>query len=66
MQEVAAGLGIALLFLPPYAPNLNVLERWWKFVKKRGLYGKYYAESAAFQQAILDGIAQAHTQDKAE
>ena len=65
-QGVAASLDIELLFLPPYSPNLNLLERLWKFVKKRGLYGKYYADSAAFQQAILDGIAQAHTQDKAE
>ena len=66
VQEVTASLGIELLFLPPYAPNLNLMERWWKFVKKRCLYGKYYPDSAAFQQAILDCIAQAHTKDKAE
>ena len=66
VQEVAASLGIELLFLPPYSPNLNPIERLWKFVKKRCLYGKYYADSAAFQQAILDCIAQAYTKDKAE
>ena len=65
VQEVAASLGIELLFLPPYSPNLNLIERLWKFVKKRCLYGKYYADSGAFQQAILDCIAQAPTKDKA-
>ena len=25
---------ILLLFLPPYAPNLNLIERLWKFAKK--------------------------------
>ena len=33
----AEELGIELLFLPPYAPNLNLSERLWKFVKKEVL-----------------------------
>lgn len=66
VQGVADSLGIELLFLPPYSPNLNLIERWWKFVKKRCLYGQYYADSTAFQQAILDCIAQAPTQHAAE
>jgi transposase len=65
VQEVAANLGIEWLFLPPYSPNLNLIERLWKFVKKHCLYGKYYAESAAFQQAILDCIAEAPTKHRA-
>jgi len=65
VQAVASNLGIELLFLPPYSPNLNLIERLWKFVKKQCLYGKYYPESAAFQQAIMDCIAQASTRHKA-
>ena len=61
VQEVADRLHIELLFLPPYSPNLNLIERFWKFVKKRCLYGKYYADHHAFQQAILDCIANAST-----
>ena len=41
-QFYAAKLGIELLFLPPYSPNFNVIERLWKFVKKKCLYSKYY------------------------
>ena len=36
----AEEVGIELLFLPPYSPNLNLIERLWKFVKKEVLYGK--------------------------
>lgn len=57
VQQVAAQLQIELLFLPPYSPNLNLIERFWKFVKKQVLYGKYYSTSSAFQEAILDCIA---------
>jgi transposase len=34
VMEKATELGIELLFLPPYSPNLNLIERLWKFVKK--------------------------------
>ena len=42
VQEWAERLGIELLFLPPYSPNLNLIERFWKFVKKHCLYSRYY------------------------
>ncbi|MDQ3089454.1 MAG: transposase, partial [Acidobacteriota bacterium] len=35
VQTHAATLKIELLFLPPYSPNLNLIERLWKFVKKK-------------------------------
>ncbi len=64
VQNLAQSLGIELLFLPPYSPNLNLIERFWKFVKKKCLYSKYYPDHHAFQQAILECIAQAPTQDR--
>jgi transposase len=33
---------INLLFLPPYSPNLNLIERFWKFFKRQVLYNRYY------------------------
>jgi transposase len=38
----AARLQIELCFLPPYSPNLNLIERLWRFVKKKCLYSTYY------------------------
>jgi len=43
VMEFAKEHGIELHFLPPYSPNLNLIERLWKFIKKKCLYCKYYA-----------------------
>lgn len=59
VQAVAQELGIELLFLPSYSPNLNLIERLWRFVKKQCLYSKYYPDSTSFQHAILTCIQQA-------
>jgi transposase len=66
VQAVAQELGIELLFLPSYSPNLNLIERLWRFVKKQCLYSKYYPDSASFQQAILTCIQHAPTTHKEE
>jgi transposase len=64
--ELAKSLNIELLYLPPYSPNLNLIERLWKFVKKQCLYSKYYAEFKDFKNAITDCLNQSdttHTQE---
>jgi transposase len=66
VQAVAQELGMELLYLPTYSPNLNLIERFWRFVKKQCLYSKYYADSTSFQQAILTCIQQAPTTHKEE
>jgi transposase len=62
-QELAKGLRIELLFLPAYSPNLNLIERLWKFVKKECLSCRYYEDFAGFQAAIvecLEGVEGKH------
>ncbi len=44
--------GIELIFLPPYSPNLNLIERLWRLTKKECLYSKYYDNFNAFSGAI--------------
>jgi transposase len=44
---------IELLFLPPYSPNLNLIERLWKFMKKKILYNKYYEKFNEFKEVTL-------------
>jgi transposase len=61
---LASQLNIELLFLPPYSPNLNLIERLWKFVKKEVLYSKYYANFSEFQYAITDCLRQSGTTHK--
>ena len=50
--EQAAALGISILFLPPYSPNLNLIERLWKFVKKKCLYNRYHETFCHFKEPL--------------
>ena len=65
VQAVADSLTIELLYLPSYSPNLNLIERWWKFVKKQCLYSKYHADFEAFRTSISECLAQTQTTHKA-
>jgi transposase len=61
--EKAKSRSIELCFLPSYSPNLNLIERVWKFVKKKCLYSKYYEKFPAFKTAIskcLDAMTTSH------
>jgi transposase len=64
VQALAAELDLSLLFLPSYSPNLNLIERLWKFMKRRAVYGRYHPTFCDFQNAIQDvqdGISQPST-----
>ncbi len=50
--DKAEALGIELLYLPAYSPNLNLIERLWRFVKKQVLYSGHYDKFAAFKDSI--------------
>jgi len=44
--------GVELIFLPTYSPNLNLIERLWKFVKSEVLNAAYYGSFGDFKNAI--------------
>lgn len=50
--QKAKTLGIELLFLPPYSPNLNIIERLWKHVRRHVLAGKYFDSPGKFHEAL--------------
>ena len=54
VKELADELGIKLVYLPPYSPNLNPIERLWKFFKKKVLYNKYYETREYFESACTN------------
>jgi hypothetical protein len=63
VQALAAELGIRLLYLPSYSPNLNLIERLWGFVRRQSVSGKYHANFTSFRSAIeatLAGIPTTH------
>jgi transposase len=61
VKQEAERLGIQLLFLPSYSPNLNLIERLWKFTKAKALRGKHYNDFALFQKAIDDCLERTAT-----
>lgn len=50
--ELAEDLNIELLYLPPYSPNLNLIERVWRLVKSKCLRNKYYEDFTTFRGEI--------------
>ena len=51
LKEYVKGTKIKLIFLPPYSPNLNLIERYWKFFKKKVLNNQYYETFEEFRRA---------------
>ena len=54
LQEYIASSKIELIHLPPYSPNLNLIERVWKFFKKKVLANRYYDSYLEFKSACLN------------
>jgi transposase len=49
------GCRIELIYLPAYAPNLNLIERFWWLFKKSTIYNEYFPTFADFKAAV-DGF----------
>lgn len=64
-RRAAREYQIEVLFLPPYSPNLNLIERLWKLVKKRALANRYFDSFAKFTAAI-DGCLDAVNEELKE
>lgn len=45
---------VTLIHLPPYSPNLNLIERLWKFMRKRVIDLQFYPSFKLFRAAVLD------------
>ena len=45
---------IQLHFLPPYSPNLNIIERLWHILKKEVVYNEFYMRFCDFERAVLN------------
>ncbi len=48
---------VRVVYLPPYAPNLNLIERLWWFFKKKALWNTHYPTLADFRSAIREFFA---------
>jgi transposase len=53
VKEEAEKLGIIIIYLPGYSPNLNLIERYWGYLRKKVLLNKYYETFDDFKESIL-------------
>jgi transposase len=51
-EYLAQNLQIKLIHLPPYSPNLNFIERLWKYLRKEVINSNYYEKFEQFSLAI--------------
>jgi transposase len=45
---------IVQIFLPPYSPNLNLIERLWKFMRKKVIDNHFIREFQVFKEKLLE------------
>ena len=60
VKNCACELNINLIYLPPYSPNLNLIERLWKFLRNKMLANKYYDSFKNFFDNIQVFLASVH------
>lgn len=66
VTEYAASVGVELIFLPTYSPNLNLIERLWKFVKSEVLNAVYHGTFEDFKTVIDNCIFQTDKNHKSK
>ncbi len=54
VKKLAKRLNIKLLYLPPYSPNLNPIERLWKFMKKKVTANRFFEEFLDFKKSLME------------
>jgi transposase len=60
VMDHAKALGLELALLPSYSPHLKLIERDWRWVKKRCLNARSHPDFEAMKNTILNPIASAH------
>ncbi len=64
VERYAKVLKIELLFLPAYSPNLNLIERFWKYTKKKILYSIFHKTYDVFKENIDNCLKDAYLKDR--
>ncbi len=53
LQGRAENQRVEFIFLPPYSPNLNLIERLWRFMRKEVIGSTYYDTYSKFKEGII-------------
>ncbi len=66
VTDLAEALGIDLLFLPSYSPNLNLIERYWKYLKGKLFRCRSIEKFELFCTSIIDVLEDRSAKRKSE
>ena len=55
-QLLAAQPHLRLYRLPSYSPQLNVIERWWRVLRRRATHNRLFASMAALRETLRNNI----------
>jgi transposase len=53
VNEFLESSKVSLVFLPPYSPNLNLIERLWRVLNRNIIYNKYYEKYEDFKKSVI-------------
>ena len=53
VRDLAKELGIRIVYLPTYSPNLNPIERLWKYMKRKVMANRYFPDVETFQRELM-------------
>lgn len=57
LKEWTAGTRVELVFLPTYSPNLNLIERLWRFLKQKIINSTYCEKFGQFKEEIVSFLS---------
>lgn len=60
VREFIEETNMSLVFLPPYSPNLNAIERLWKFMYKKVVNNRFHKSFKEFSNKIDDFFNKIH------
>ena len=66
VEEIAEKLNIKLLFLPVASPNLNIIERLWKFIKSKFLKNRIFVHLDELESALVNALKTLKNKHKKE
>jgi transposase len=66
VRNTAKFFSIDLVFLPSYSPNLNLIERLWKFVRKKCCHSAPYRNFKEFCLALQSCVEEGHIHHQEE
>lgn len=60
VRQCAESLNINLIFLPSYSPNLNLIERLWRFLRQKVNANRFYSSFQEFFEIVKTFLSTVH------